>query len=230
MIVLGVSSCMWACGDDDDDTGPTGGSAGKAGSSTGGSGGKAGSSNGGNAGKGGSTAGSAGKGGNGGTDLGGAGGTDLGGDAGSGGTPGGAGGAAGAGGSVDEVGGAGAGGMAGAGGDTGSTLTQAEACQFQCDAFFTAHPAECPGYPGASEADCTTSCTAYTDIPDKFLTYVQCVAEKLTASDLECGDSSGGSLMPMWPVAAGACETELCDWTCADAAVTDAAVFTRCGC
>lgn len=231
MIVVGVSSCMWACGDDDDDTGPTAGTGGRAGSSTGGNGGKAGSTTGGNGGKAGNTTGgTAGK--AGGAPLGGEGGTDVGGTAGAGPGGGGAGGEPSAGAGGEALGGNG--GMGGEGGDP-PMLTQAEACDAQCQAFFTEHPAVCAGST-ATATDCTTNCTGYDsgdpDVNGLFLTYMQCAVDKVAATDLVCGDetTTASSTTPMWPVAAGACETELCAWTCADQTFIDAVVFDRCGC
>jgi hypothetical protein len=231
MIVVGVSSCMWACGDDDDDTGPTAGTGGKAGSSTGGNGGKAGSTTGGNGGKAGSTTG--GTAGKGGTDAGGEGGTDVGGTAGAAPGGGGAGGepSAGAGGTDGENGGAG--GFGGAGGEPGSSLTLAQACEAACGAFFDTGPADCFS---VGETDCNTNCSTYTFDPSSdplFLTYMQCAATKLTApADYACGseDQVGLTATPMWPVAAGECETELCAWTCADGGGMDTTVLARCGC
>jgi hypothetical protein len=232
MIAVGVSSCMWACGDDDDDTGATGGTAGKAGSSTGGSGGKAGSSTGGSGGKAGSSTG--GKGGN--APDAGAGGEPAGGG-GVGGEPVGGGGAGG-----EPVGGGGAGGAAGGGGDGGSAgaggsgeLTLAEACAAQCNTFFTGHPAACDT---ADETICNSNCSNYTYGSDEsidalFLAYARCAASELTASsDFECGSDTETTLTatPMWPVASGACETELCAWACPDATVVDSAIYGRCGC
>lgn len=229
MIAVGVSACMWACGDDDDETpgdtagtGGGGGSSGKGGS--GGTAGKAGSSNGGTAGKG--SGGTAGKGGTG-PELGGAGagGTEVGGaGAGAGGEPAGGGGAGGMGGET-------AGGAAGAAG-AGSALTQVEGCNAVCDTYFDVNPAECNGATGATCA--TGACNGYdagdTDVNALFVEYLQCAATKLSASDYVCG-TTGGSALPMWPVASGACETKLCAWTCADGGTQgDFDVYTRCGC
>lgn len=232
MIAVGVSACMWACGDDDDEPGNTGGSGGKGGVSGAAgkaSGGTAGKASGGTAGKAGSSTGDGGTGG-------GDGGTGGGGDGGTGGTEAGAGGG-GAGGDGGMGGMAGDGGMGGGGGEAGepnTALTLVEACAQTCDIFFTGHPTAC--VEDADETVCNQACGGYSyDEPTEalFLSYVRCAATKLTDdADYACISDGTAQLYatPMMPVAAGECETELCAWACADQVYVDGDTLTRCAC
>jgi len=216
LVMVGVTAAMWGCGDDDKPSTGAGGRAGSAGASgKGGSAGKGGAGAGGTAG---ATGGSSGKGG-----------------AGAGGTAGAAGGTAGKGGGagtsgsggtapVGGQGGEGGDAPGGAGGEGGSgNLTLAQACAAICQ--------DQAGL-GCYLTDCASNCVVLagdTPAPTEYAALVQCEASALGASDYECFTPSAGPDMAgaSWD---GACEDELCAWTCADAMYVEENTFGHCGC
>jgi hypothetical protein len=218
LVMVGVTAAMWGCGDDDKPSTGTGGRAGSAGASgKGGSAGKGGAGAGGTAG---ATGGTAGKGGAG------AGGTAgaTGGTSGKGGTAGTAG--TGGNGGTAPVGGQGgeggdAGGAGGEGGN-GSILTVAQACAAICQDQMAlpcdnACVATCIGLAAGSPA------------PTEYEALIQCEAAELGPNDYECFEQTGLPDMAgaSWD---GACETELCAWTCADQTFVEEQTFGHCNC
>jgi hypothetical protein len=227
LVMVGVTAAMWGCGDDDkpSGTGGRGGTAGSAGQggATGGTAGKAGT--------GGATGGSAGKGGAGGT-AGATGGTaGKGGTAGSGGTAGTTGGTAGSAGTAPVGGQGGEGGDAfgGAGGEGGgaTNLTIAQACAATCQDQMGL----------ACDNACVASCIGLaaddgTFAPTEYAALIQCQATELGASDYVCREQPSFPSAPdmaglVWD---GPCETELCEWTCADGTFVDEDTYGHCGC
>jgi hypothetical protein len=67
--------------------------------------------------------------------------------------------------------------------------------------------------------------------PDNYPPMVQCLAT-LTATEWQCGLAApdDGTMFGAIPVANGPCETEVCAWTCGDAALVDVTAYDRCGC
>jgi hypothetical protein len=114
-------------------------------------------------------------------------------------------------------------GVGGEGGGGGGDLTLAQACTEIC-ADTTAL---------TCNADCQTNCEgigALTYAADEYLAMVQCEAENLGPSNYECFAQGGGAPPMMGPSWNGACETELCAWTCADAMYVEASTYDHCAC
>jgi hypothetical protein len=122
-------------------------------------------------------------------------------------------------------GGAGGGAAAGNGGAGGAGgLTLAAACLATCETQWSVGLV-CSGG-GACPANCT-GLSFDTLAPTEYAALIQCEAANLGASDYECGISGLGSAMAV-PVAASACETEVCAWTCADRQYVEINTWMRC--
>ncbi len=220
---MGVTASVWGCGDDDTATGGAGGKGGSAGK--GGSSGTAGTSGKGGGGSGGATGGSGGSSGKGGGGTAGS----TGGKAGTGGiSGGGAGGTTGgtAGTMPGGMGGEGGepmGGMGGEGGSGGDPL--AEACATIC--------ADQVALSCTLGSACETSCVGLatdTLAPTEYLDMINCQAQNLGASDYECVNQTINDMDMIAPLGNGACETEVCAWTCYDATFVEENTYGRCGC